>query len=342
MGCNNIGYYNINLGGIVMKKMISILLTLTLVFALVGCSGGGKATNLQIGQVDFAAHGSRSFSITTVLLEGDKIVDVFIDEYQYLSADTTTGVPNSDAGFGGNYAEGVVLGSKRVNDAAYSQGMAEKAEATITIAKNLDAIQDFARGKTISEVEELVAKGDEAVDAVSGCTLVDTAGYADSIVAAAKAAKSNKSVEYKGDASKLRIKREDVAAYGERGFATVSVVKDGDKIVTSYLDEFQYLDDTEIGVANSEGMATNVVEGKVLASKRTNNTYYSANMADKADATATIVAGFDAIQDHVNGKTAKDLEDLAAKDVDAVVDAISGCTLTGAPGYIGAFAKVAK
>ena len=51
---------------------------------------------------------------------------------------------------------------------------------------NFDAIQNFAVGKTISELEDVAAKGAEAVDAVSGATLVDTAGYVGVLVDAAK------------------------------------------------------------------------------------------------------------------------------------------------------------
>lgn len=59
-------------------------------------------------------------------------------------------------------------------------------DAGVTAVPNFDAIQNFAVGKTISELEDLAAKGAEAVDAVSGATLVDTAGYVGVLVDAAK------------------------------------------------------------------------------------------------------------------------------------------------------------
>ena len=57
--------------------------------------------------------------------------------------------------------------------------------ATVTLGANFDAIQNYAVGKTIDEIEA-TASGENAVDAVSGATLVDTAGYLATILAAAQ------------------------------------------------------------------------------------------------------------------------------------------------------------
>ena len=69
--------------------------------------------------------------------------------------------------------------------------MTQKAGSTVALDANYDAIQSFVVGKTISELEDVVAKGSEAVDAVSGATLVDTAGYISVIVDAAKNAQDS-------------------------------------------------------------------------------------------------------------------------------------------------------
>lgn len=61
--------------------------------------------------------------------------------------------------------------------------------ATVTLGANFDAIQNYAVGKTIDEIEA-TASGENAVDAVSGATLVDTAGYLATILAAAQAINS--------------------------------------------------------------------------------------------------------------------------------------------------------
>ena len=77
-----------------MKKLLSGFLAIMLAFTLTGC---GKETHgLQIGQVLGAAHGTKCFTVTTVVLEGETIVDVVIDEFQYMDSTTTTGVPNSE------------------------------------------------------------------------------------------------------------------------------------------------------------------------------------------------------------------------------------------------------
>ena len=84
-----------------------------------------------------------------------------------------------------------VLYSKRVNAEAYSANMAG-AGSTVALDVNYDLIQDFCIGKTVAELEAVVAGFGEdktaAVDAVSGATLVDTLGYLQGLLAAAKAA----------------------------------------------------------------------------------------------------------------------------------------------------------
>lgn len=64
--------------------------------------------------------------------------------------------------------------------------MAERGNSTVTLSSNYDSIQNYANGKTISEINK-IAQGDAeaAVDAVSGATLVDTGNYLKSIVSAA-------------------------------------------------------------------------------------------------------------------------------------------------------------
>jgi hypothetical protein len=66
-----------------------------------------------------------------------------------------------------------------------------KAGSTIALDANYDAIEAFVTGKTVAELEAFVAGKDATamVDAVSGCTLVDTLGYVNGLIEAAKAAK---------------------------------------------------------------------------------------------------------------------------------------------------------
>ena len=166
-----------------MKKILALLLVVCMMLPFAAMADG-----LKIGQVQYAAHGTKCFAVMTVVLDGDKIVVAYIDEYQVGAG--MVGVPNSENGFGG-FANGQVLYSKRVNAAAYSANMAN-AGSTVALDVNYDLIQDFCIGKTVAELEAIVAGFGEdktaAVDAVSGATLVDTLGYLQGLLAAAKAA----------------------------------------------------------------------------------------------------------------------------------------------------------
>ncbi|TZE81678.1 hypothetical protein [Calorimonas adulescens] len=185
-----------------MKKFIIFSLMLILVLSIAGCSSSSPSTSstnasqpdaapIKMGRVEYAAHGTKCFTVAVVALQGDKIVGASIDDYQFMSKDVAKGVPNSDSDFGKNYADpNMVLASKRANAEYYSEHMKEEAGATTPINKSFDAIEAYVTGKTISELEDILAKNspEQMVDAVSGATLVDTKGYISAIVAAAKVA----------------------------------------------------------------------------------------------------------------------------------------------------------
>ena len=169
-----------------MKKILSLLLVVCMMLPVFAMAEA--PAEIKLGQVQWAAHGTKCFAVLTVVLQGDVIVAAHIDEYQ-VGADMV-GVPNSENGFGG-FTDGKVLYSKRVNAEAYSTNM-QKAGSTVALDVNYDLIQDFCVGKTVAELEAAIAGfgGDKtvAVDAVSGATLVDTLGYLQGLLAAAKAA----------------------------------------------------------------------------------------------------------------------------------------------------------
>ena len=132
-----------------------------------------------------AAHGDKCFtSVVVATAEDGTILAASVDDYQFMPADSAgiTPVPNSDAGFADGYAEGKALMSKSVNSDMYSASMKEKAQSTTPWIESMSAIESFVAGQKIADVK---AKGP---DAVSGATLVDTAGYVDTAVAAAKTA----------------------------------------------------------------------------------------------------------------------------------------------------------
>ena len=169
-----------------MKKILLVALALLVLTVSVAAAEG----EVKIGQVQYAAHGTKCFAVITVAMQGDKIAAAYIDEFQWFGKDDVVGVPNSDAGFGESFPEGKVLGSKRVNAEYYSNNMATKAGSTISLDANYEAIEAFVVGKTIAELEAAIdgKTAEETVDVVSGCTLVDTLGYLQGIIAAAKAA----------------------------------------------------------------------------------------------------------------------------------------------------------
>lgn len=132
-----------------------------------------------------AAHGDKCFtSVVVATAQDGTILAASVDDYQFMPADSAgiTPVPNSDAGFADGYAEGKALMSKSVNSDMYSASMKEKAQSTTPWIESMSAIESFVAGQKIADVK---AKGP---DAVSGATLVDTAGYVDTAVAAAKTA----------------------------------------------------------------------------------------------------------------------------------------------------------
>ena len=153
-----------------MKKFLALLLVACMLLPFAAMAE--EAPAIKLGQVQYAAHGTKCFAVMTVVLQGDVIVAAHIDEYQVGAG--MVGVPNSENGFGG-FTDGKVLYSKRVNAEAYSTNM-QKAGSTVALDVNYDLIQGFCVGKTV------------AVDAVSGATLVDTLGYLQGLLAAAKAA----------------------------------------------------------------------------------------------------------------------------------------------------------
>jgi len=168
-----------------MKKFFALLLVVCLALPMLAMADGA----LKIGQVEYAAHGTKCFAVMTAVVQDDVIVACKIEEFQMMPVDSVVAVPNGD-----NFknAEGTsVLASKCVNAEYYSGNMTTKAGSTISLDANYAAIEAFVNGKTIAELEEFLAANtkETAVDGVTGCTLVDTYGYIAGLVEAAKAAK---------------------------------------------------------------------------------------------------------------------------------------------------------
>lgn len=169
-----------------MKKILALALALVMMLGSVAALADG----VTIGQVQFAAHGTKCFAVITVTMQDGKIAAAYIDEFQFMSPEGVTPVPNSDTGLASYVVEGSVLISKRLNNETYSNNMATKAGATKTLLDGYQTIEAFVVGMSIADLETLLNANDSAsmIDVVSGATLVDTYGYLQGILAAAKAA----------------------------------------------------------------------------------------------------------------------------------------------------------
>lgn len=265
-----------------------------------------------------APHGERSFSAIFVGLEGDTITNVSIDEFQFMDvSENYQGVPNSDNDFGEGYDENQVLISKVENNEAYSNLMAEKAEATNSLVEGYQAISEFAEGKTISELEEAiddlhrVEDPSGISDVVSGATLVDTPGYLEEIVHVAKDGFefSTDGVE---DIENGELSYSLQAPHGSKSFALVGVLHQDDMIIAAIQDELQFMDDADVeGVPNSDqAFGEAYQENSILISKRANTEFYSELMADKGNATMTYDENHQAISEFVAGMTGQALQEV--------------------------------
>lgn len=334
-----------------MKKLFNVAATALLGLSLAACSSTTNPTSSKAastsakeemtgGKIKFAvvygaAHGDKALTTAAVAVnaEDGTIVGAFLDEYQYLDATKATGVPNSDKGFGESYADGVVFASKRVNTTLYSGMIKEKAGGKNDYKANQDAIVAYAVGKKEADLQDV------KLDAVSGSTLADSPNYLKLIGEGAKAASASAEAYEVKDLANVKVTEAEFAAHGEKSFALVANVMEGNTVVTARIDEFQYLPkDGEgvVGVPNSDkGFVDSVKEGVVLGSKKQNNDYYSALMASKAGATTKIADSFAAIEAYVSGKSVDDLKKATdGADPKAFIDTVTGSTLADTMNYV--------
>lgn len=146
------------------------------------------------------------------------------------------------------------------------------------------------------------------------------------------------------EANDIKLSQIEYAAHGDRGFAVMTVALQGDVIVAANIDEFQFMAaDSVVGVPNSDGnLGKSFPEGQVLASKKVNSEFYSANMAN-AGSTVAIADNFAAIEAYVTGKTVAELEaELEGKTAEDMIDVVSGATLADTINYIKGLIEAAK
>ncbi|MGM0125550.1 hypothetical protein IGI37_002949 [Enterococcus sp. AZ194] len=300
-----------------------------------------------------APHGTKSFAVVNVTMNGEKILKVQLDEFQYVSPADFEGVPNADKAFGEAFPADTVLSSKRVNNEAYSKMMADKGGATQTWEKSMGAIAKFAEGKTAAELEKAVTdlgalgEKDSPADVVTGATFSDTAGYLQSIV---DAASKGKIFEGTKTASADLLEVQVLGApHGDKSFSVTTVAMDGDKLAAVALDEFQYVSLTDFGgVPNSDAdFGADVKDGLVLSSKEANNEAYSKMMADKGGATNTYSDNMKAVTQFALGKTVAELETAVGDlgklgEKDSPADVVTGATFSDTAGYLQAIIDAMK
>lgn len=286
-------------------------------------AAAGAEGEVTLHRIYAAPHGTKSFAQVVVAVdESGAIVAADIDEYQFVdaTAEGITPVPNSDSDFAAGYAEGQTLISKKDNDDYYSALMKDHAGATQHYAVSIEAIEEFAAGKKPEELK--------GVDTVSGATLADTANY---LAAIAEAAASKDIVSRgKGDAKGAKFGRVNEAAHGTRSFANAVTLVNGDTVIGTSIDEFQFFDAATEGftpVPNGDAdFAAGFAEGKALGSKAVNDALYSKSLKEKGGATQDWKTSITAIEEEVVG--------AKLSDKSAEVDTVSGATLEDTKNYV--------
>ncbi len=278
-------------------------------------------------------HGDRGFAQVVVAVSDDgTILGANIDEYEYMATDTAglVPIPNSDKGFGKGYGEGKTLISKKANNDAYSANMKAKKNSTLPWATSMAAIEKSTVGKKPADLMKSKA------DAISGATLVDIPNY---LTLVATVAENNDIVSkgtFEGDGSDLKLGSVLEAAHGDKCFTNAVSLVQGDKIIATSLDDFQYMAATTAGikpVPNTEGnFGKGAAEGQALVSKAVNSPVYSKSLKEKGGATQDWIVSIQAIQDKIAGTSTKD----------KAPDTVSGATLVDTPNYAKAAVDAAK
>lgn len=144
----------------------------------------------------------------------------------------------------------------------------------------------------------------------------------------------------------LKVGRVEAAAHGTKCFTVAVAVVQNGVIVAASVDDYQFLStDVAKGVPNSDkDFGLNYKDpSMVLASKKSNNKYYSEHMKEEAKSTVAYDKNLAAIEKYATGRTIKSLEaTLTRKTKEQLVDAVSGATLVDTQGYLLAILNAAK
>lgn len=304
---------------------------------------------IVIKQLDTSPHNNESFAVTTVAMKGDKILAANIDEFQFVKKGTKgfTAVPNSNSDFGKKgYKKGQMLISKANNDQAYSDLMKKVAKSTKSREESLNDIESYVKGKTATELLK-TARQNKAMQKkiISGATLASTNGYVKSIANAAQKGYVSKGIALNSD--DVVLKQLDTAPHGKQSFGVTTVAMNGDKIVASSIDEFQFVAKNSKGfkgVPNSNSKFGNegYKSGQMLISKQVNDKAYSALMKKEAKSKQSRMKSITAINKFAAGKTASDLLNTVTENKDKKSDVVSGATLVDTKNYLNSIAQTAN
>ena len=162
-----------------MKKLAILCLALIMMVSVAVASA-----ETVLKQALYPAHGTRAFCIATVAMDGDVITAALLEEFQYLGEGSIP-VPNPE-----NFTNesGSILAAKRVNNEFYSANMSANGGATQELATSYKAVEAFCVGKTVAELEAAIEGkvAEDMADVVTSSTLVDTLGYIQAVIEAAK------------------------------------------------------------------------------------------------------------------------------------------------------------
>lgn len=138
------------------------------------------------------------------------------------------------------------------------------------------------------------------------------------------------------------------APHGDKAFASIFVVMDSETITDVVLDEYQYMENTDLtSVPNSDaGFGEGSMEDTILISKRTNDDAYSEMMAG-AGSTVSYADNLAAIQDFAIGQTPSELEEAIRElnrlgEDEDIADVVTGATLVDTGGYLQAIVDAAN
>lgn len=310
---------------------------IALLFSLVACDLE-QAQGERLGVAYYNAHNGAIAAAAAVVDADGKILAAYLDDVFLVDLNQGyEGLPAVDSNRVTDYLANpaYTLASKKykVNSDIYGAAMAARG-STVLPADNLTKIQEFAVGKTVADLEAIMAKSSadakEEIQAASGATFTDNQRYLNTIVLAAKNAQKT----YNSfDAKNPVLKQAYYNTHGAPGLAYV--VLQGDKIVASYLDEFYFFDSNTTDVVFQMDAAKSIPAFKAnkgLSSKKTNGAKYGITLKG-----GIYVDQIAAIESFINGKTVAELkqavEKLSAEGA-VVADVVAGATIRDTKDYI--------